>query len=349
MIRKEFIKLLDRYLAGNASEKEKELLTKIYQELEDRNIVDNEQLADIDLLETEVLNKLKRSLKEPEGFSVKQDGHILNPFRKKAWPLIAASFLIAFVITCSYWLYQRNPDDLITEVAKRDPQNFITCVNQTKSDKKIILSDGSYIILGQGGKIGYSRTFSTSKREIYLIGSGFFQVTKDHTKPFLVYTERLVTKVLGTSFLVNNAHNDTSATVTVKTGKVSVFKKSNFVTQNEAPDLNDGVIITPNQLVALDKQQQLIKKITKNPDILQKNKANYFDFDATSAALVFKKLEQAYGIKIIYDSEKLRTCSVTAHMGNETFDKKLMLICSAIDAHYEASNGDIIITSNGCN
>ena len=52
-----------------------------------------------------------------------------------------------------------------------------------------------------------------------LIGEAFFEVTKNPSSPFFVYTKSMVTKVLGTSFSVNTDNNQVE--LIVKTGKVS--------------------------------------------------------------------------------------------------------------------------------
>ena len=63
---------------------------------------------------------------------------------------------------------------------------------------------------------------------------------------------------------------------------------------------------------------------------------------------VFSQLSKKYGINIVYDIELLKNCTVTADLRNETFYRKLDLICKAIDAGYEIIDGQIVIVTKGC-
>ena len=54
------------------------------------------------------------------------------------------------------------------------------------------------------------------------------------------------------------------------------------------------------------------------------------------------------GIDIIYDSEILKNCTVTADIRNESFYRQLDLICDAVGAKYELMDGQVVIQSKGC-
>ncbi len=63
--------------------------------------------------------------------------------------------------------------------------------NETKSSKKISLSDGSEITLFPNSKISFPEKFLIEKREVYLSGQAFFHVSKDPKRPFLVYANSI--------------------------------------------------------------------------------------------------------------------------------------------------------------
>jgi len=50
----------------------------------------------------------------------------------------------------------------------------------------------------------------------------------------------------------------------------------------------------------------------------------------------------------VYDVELLKKCTVTADLRNESFYRKLDLICKAIGADYEIIDGQIVIVTKGC-
>src|SRR5690625_6727137 len=59
-------------------------------------------------------------------------------------------------------------------------------------------------------------------REVILEGEAFFDVVPDPDKPFIVHSENLRTKVLGTSFNIRAFEDEQDIKITVATGKVAV-------------------------------------------------------------------------------------------------------------------------------
>ena len=60
-------------------------------------------------------------------------------------------------------------------------------------------------------------------------------------------------------------------------------------------------------------------------------------------------LKVAYGLEINYDADRLKGCSITADLSEETIYKKLDLICRVINADYEIINSEVYIYPKGCN
>ena len=53
------------------------------------------------------------------------------------------------------------------------------------------------LLLEPKSELRYDSDFGKEKREVFLTGEAFFEVAKDMQKPFLIYTGKLVTKVVG--------------------------------------------------------------------------------------------------------------------------------------------------------
>ncbi len=140
----------------------------------------------------------------------------------------------------------------------------------TGSGRAIDLPDGSRVTLEKGSKLYYAADFSSddkAKREVYLTGEAFFEIKKNAARPFYVYTSTVITKVLGTSFRVEAYPSASKATVTVKTGKVSVYRKDDFYQTTHGGTESGGVIVTPNQELVYDQQSNELNKIlTEKPE-----------------------------------------------------------------------------------
>ena len=276
-------------------------------------------------------------------------------FYRQTWFRIAAS--VALLIGLGWWTWDlqktKQSENIYENLISNTPSKLIETTNNTNAPQIIQLSDGSKVTLNTGSRISYESVFTGDNRTVYLSGEAFFDVAKNPNKPFLVYANELVTKVLGTSFMIKAYQNDKEVTVEVKTGRVSVSTKHDqedkTITKNNALT---GLVLTPNQKIVFNRQvEQLTKTLVDVPEIvaLKNEKQTFnFDFDDTPANEVFKVLEQAYNIPIVYDEAVLRNCPVTAPLTDQPLYDKLKIICKAIEAHYEVLDGQIIIQSRGC-
>jgi ferric-dicitrate binding protein FerR (iron transport regulator) len=264
---------------------------------------------------------------------------------------VAAAAVIAVV-----GVWSMNPSHKTSAVKESSYENFTVAVkktsdefvNSTDSTQKIKLSDGSTVMLSPKSKFVYSG-MATEKREIYLDGEAVFDVAKNPSKPFIVYTNDLVTKVLGTTFWVKAYANKKFTLVSVKTGKVSVFKKNlAYEKHNATPYELGGLVVTPNQMVILDEEKILRKKITDKPDVLPTTKCFNFHFDSTPIKKAFAIMQEAYGINIVFDEETVASCTISGDMTNGTFYQKLDMICTSIAATYEIIDGSVVFSSKGC-
>src|SRR5690606_2960126 len=93
----------------------------------------------------------------------------------------------------------------------------------------VSLPDGSKVTLNSASSIKYDKHFSNGRREIELIGEAYFDVKKDSLHPFIVETNHIQTKALGTAFNVK-AYKGDSILVALMSGVVEV---SNSVMQSK--------------------------------------------------------------------------------------------------------------------
>lgn len=265
----------------------------------------------------------------------------------------AAAILVACIVGA--WLYfapALREKESFTWEKMTATRRLIEHVNTSDKSVTIALPDGSSLSLAPGSRIGYANHFdSTANRDVYLSGEAFFEVTKNPDRPFRVFANEIVTKVLGTSFSVRSFENDTTIQVIVRTGKVTVYSQAVTNTRRSATDHKPGeVILTPNQQLVYEKAGHKFQKVLLDDPLLIVSRVTEqkMEYEEASLINVFNELSKAYGISIVYDSELLDKCTVTADLKNESFYHKLDLICTAIGASYEVIDGQVVIQSNGC-
>lgn len=292
------------------------------------------------------LEKLNERLDESEA----QNKIVRWPWNKIFYA--AASILLILGL---FWLNQRREASQQIEnniaLAQGSALKWVTKENTTDNQMTVNLEDGSTIVLQKNSKILYPEKFEKEQRKVILVGEAFFEVAKNPSRPFYVFANKLVTKVLGTSFLIQANEADKTVKVVVKTGKVSVFENtvSNLGEHTTNKKLQ-GLVLTPNQQVVFDEtDKRMIRSLVDSPNLLKVPIQNQvFEFNNVPIADVFKTLEKAYGINIVYDAEVMKNCYLTASLDDEPLFEKLNLICKTIDAKYEQVDAQIVIYSNGC-
>ena len=299
--------------------------------------------------------KLPKNDKDTEGVFKLEIVKSKAGFYRQTWFKIAASIALIVSLGFGAWVVQKNNQqgNVYESLVSGTNAKLIETINKTDSPQIVRLSDGSVVSLEKGSRISYESSFNGDNRIVYLSGEAFFEVTKNPKKPFFVYANELVTKVLGTSFTVRAYKEDKEVTVEVKTGRVSVFSKKN---QDQTALANNstltGLVLTPNQKIVFKRDiEQLTKTLVAEPAIVLPKKDIQpvnFDFDDTPASEVFRVIKEAYSINIVYDDGVLKHCPITAPLTDQTLYNKLNIICKAIGARYEVLDGQIIIQSKGC-
>jgi len=276
-----------------------------------------------------------------------------NPSRSLAranWAVGVVCFSLLCLIA-TWWLVTpaTKEEQSLAGYHQQSLSEFAEQINETDQPLKIQLEDGSTVVLDAKSRLKYKTTFlKDSTRQVYLLGKAFFDVARNPYKPFIVHSNEIVVKVLGTSFRVEAPENAENILVSVKTGKVSVYALADNLADNRQ---KDGVILLPNQQVSYERREHLFSKsLVENPEVLGTTpiRPTDFVFDNTPIAEVFRTLESAYGIEIIYNEEVMKNCYITAPLGSEPMQEKLRIICQTIGAAYEIIDANVVINSSGC-
>lgn len=219
-------------------------------------------------------------------------------------------------------------------------------VNHAATPMTIYLSDSSRIHLQCGARVSYPKDFGTgSIREVYLEGNAFFEIAKNPEKPFFVYSDELVTKVIGTSFQIKSDTEKGELSVAVVSGKVSVATREGLPATTSAE-----LLLTPNQQALYTRKNPSLKKsLVSNPIVVEKPRSTHeLEFDDTPALQIFRIIEKTYAVRISFDKVKLGDCLLTASLKDETLFEMLDLLCTALNARYFVDGTDIIVEGSGC-
>jgi transmembrane sensor len=313
---------------------------------EARRIIESIQLEQKTFGEQEVsyeVNKLLSVIAQQPVRQVRSGRVILLSYK---WWAVAAVLLLC-TTGILYFTNRRAAVHPYEYAAITASKQLIEHANTSQQPVMLTLPDGSRLTLAPKSRVSYAQTFdSSATRDVYLLGEAFFEVTKNPNRPFRVFANEIVTKVLGTSFTVRSFSKDTAIAVIVRTGKVSVYAQAEIT---DSPKKSE-IIVTPNQQLIYEKSDQKFQRILLGnpvmivPPVIEKSMV----YDDAPLEKVFNDLGKAYGINIVCDMDVLEKCTVTADLKNEPFYRKLDLVCRAIGARYELIDGQVVIESAGC-
>lgn len=329
-----FKELLTRYCQGQCTPQEEALVQEWYNTIDTngRQALPEEQRI---ILEAKAWTQLSVRLR---------DGRQPRYHRL----LKIAACLALFLLAAAGWYYftpAPHADDVTEITAKTLPTGWIAEHNHGQTPRLIPLTDGSRVTLYPGSTLCFPQDFRRDRREVTLMGEGFFEVQRDTLRPFLVYTQEVTTRVLGTSFTIKAYENAPEITVAVATGRVAVYKQGSRTHHDAA-----AVVLSPNQQAVYSRQNDRVKKaLVAHPRIIPTTSENpIMSYEAAPVASIFQALEESYGVDFVYDENTLAGCSLTTTLTDEDLHARIRIVCEAIGAEYIVQDTSIVITGTGC-
>lgn len=154
----------------------------------------------------------------------------------------------------------------------------------------MVLSDGTKVWLNADSKIKYPVSFGQDKREVSLRGEGYFEVAKDSARPFIMSTDKMDVKVLGTTFDVNTYEDEGKSFVVLVEGLVEV-----------SAGKGESRIITPGYMAEVDMHDVQAKIHVSKCDTEHYIawKSGNFSFRNASLTEILKRVSRYYDVTVI--------------------------------------------------
>ncbi|GAA4888652.1 hypothetical protein GCM10023311_10750 [Flaviramulus aquimarinus] len=220
----------------------------------------------------------------------------------------------------------------------KTPTEYHTLKIPNGKNLKVTLSDGSIVHLNSGTIFKYPNQFANdSNREVYLTGEAFFEVAKDKTRPFLVYSNQVAVEVLGTKFNIN-AYPDNKFTETVLVeGLVSIYERSN----KEA-----NTLLAPNYKATWNQVTKIFDIENVDVNMYTAWTKGEIVFRDASFAKITKTLERSYNVKIINNDGFLADQKFTGTINIREFDIDNILELLQIDTPFEYTRQENMVRIN---
>lgn len=268
--------LLQKYIAGNATEAEKQRVTKWIQENPENmcEYMAQRKLHDMALWRTEPV--AEENSRERKHFSLR--GVCMEAAK------IAAVLAIVLLGT-HYWTGKHQvPED-------KTWQSIYVPAGQRA---ELMLADGTKVWLNSRSTLTFPGSFKGNIRNVKLDGEGYFAVTKNVEQPFIVETNKCNVKVLGTEFNVMAYAADSVWETSLLEGAVEILVPGSN---------NSGMRLEPNMMASL-KGNRLVKERIKEVDYFLWREGLLY-FNDISVRDMIEKLKLYYGVDIVVNNTRI--------------------------------------------
>ena len=204
---------------------------------------------------------------------------------------------------------------------------------------KVILPDGSLVLLNAASTLKYPVHFDEKLRKVSFTGEAYFEIAKLEDKrkkrvPFYVYSNDQIVEVLGTHFNINSYDNEEYSKTTLLEGSVKIINE-----KSAAP----AKILKPGQQAVIKRGDVQTKIMIADEAQAIAWKDGYFLFKNTNIKDVVNELERWYNVDIQYEDE-MEFENITGYISrNVKISSVLKMLQLSGIVNYEISGSKIII------
>ena len=166
------------------------------------------------------------------------------------------------------------------------------------SKTQVVLPDGTKVRLNAGSSLCYTPQYGIKEREVRLCGEAYFDVAHNKEVPFLVKSENLQVKVLGTKFDFRDYPTDKHAMVALSEGKVDL---------SDLRSKGDSFLMLPSDQFVLDKEKRTMQRRKIAPSEVVKWTESKLYFDEEPLPDVLNAIERNYNVHIVLQTHRLDT------------------------------------------
>ena len=200
----------------------------------------------------------------------------------------------------------------------------------------IVFSDGSKAYLNSGSFIRYPVKFiEDKKREVFLVGEAFFDVTENKNKLFIVNSNGINVEVYGTKFNVRNYSEDFNSDIVLVEGSVGINNS----------EVSELTMLKPGFKGSVDKENFRVETSKVNTKIYTSWIDGEVIFRNETFSQILKKLERLYNVTIINNkNESLdEVFNAAIDVENENIEQVLEYFNKIYNIEYQIFNNKIII------
>ncbi len=241
-----------------------------------------------------------------------------------SWPYRVAAG-IALVVGVSYfWLTSEKPAPVVELVAS----------SHVRTDT---LPDGTTASLNKASQLVYTFDAKQNIRKVKLQGEAFFQVKHEEERTFLIETDDVFIRDIGTMFNVTAFPERETIEVMVTEGEVLFYSTH-----------NPGLRLVAGETGIYHKPTQTFIKNEQTDTNRLAYSTQVFRFSNATVAEVIARVNEVYGARLALAREDIGYCTVTVGFDRETPQTIAEIMAETLDLIVTEKNGTFILSGKGC-
>jgi transmembrane sensor len=200
------------------------------------------------------------------------------------------------------------------------------------------LPDGSFAILNKKSELNYEYSSGNRTRRVKLKGEAYFSVRHEKEKPFVIETDEVFIRDIGTEFNVNAYPDKDTIEIVVTAGEVQ------FYTLRDS-----GLVLKAGEKGIYSKRTKQFYRL-KSTDLNElAYKTKIFRFNNTEMTAVVKLLNEVYNSKIKLVSTAIYKCRLTVNFSEDNLETIVEVIAETMGFTISHKEDEILLDGKGCN
>lgn len=272
---------------------------------------------------------------------------------------VAAAVTVGFLLG-AFLRHLYNPTVAVDDSPPIATHNDIIVPLGSRS--RVVLADGSQVWVNAGSRLRYATDFGRNTREVYLEGEAYFDVATDSARLFVVKTDKLDVKALGTSFNVKAYPGEENIETVLVSGKVSIgdvvlepnekliyTKKDNHVViEKKISETKPTVVVSQgtNKLASSARPTAKIIETQIDPAIYASWKDDLWRIESETLGSFAVKLERRYDVKIQFADKSTQSLSINATIRDESLEQVLRFLQLTFPVDFSINGKTVVLKEN---
>lgn len=257
---------------------------------------------------------------------------------------VAAAVAVLLAVSLSFNVLQKRREDRLHAKYERSllqETEDMTFCTESGTKGRVILPDGTEVILNSQSKLSYPSRFSMDSREVKLDGEAYFDVVEDSEWPMLISTPKgTEIKVLGTRFNIKAYSSDSEETATLFSGKISIKRYDGtgktYFNESLKPLETARIKTLHSPVCSIQKADTLKASDWKRGELI---------LEGTTLKEAFTEMERRYGCSIRISDPAIEGMRVNAFFTSESMIQIMELLKFSIPVEYRLEDGTFIVSA----